>query len=342
MSTFTKYPKIKRLGHRENSGILDEGHLVVQEKLDGANFRFMLETHLNEQFHVEDRDIVCGSRNVAWKNGKDMDGAFEHVVEYVRERVHVGALSVAEDYYGGPLVVFGEAMHPHTLDYNWDEVPPFLGFDVYNSAEDVFLDWKHAEYIIEGIDLPTVPTIYEGPVEETPPDLTWFDDSLDGSSEESSSTEDDADGDIAVPQSAHRDGKAEGIVIHNEDTGQTAKYRSSEFKEKHGSQSPSNSDGYDPSDGEMLARQYTTEARVLKMIHKYEDRGREIEMAIMEDLWRAVFDDIIEEEYDEIFLGNYTINTKQFRSEVASITAAVLQRYLERPDGSVLNEVSEA
>lgn len=54
-----------------------------------------------------------------------------------------------------------------------------------------------------------------------------------------------------------------------------------------------------------------------------------------------VFDDIITEEYDDIFLGNHVIDTKEFRSEVASITADVLQQYLNRPQGSVLNQPAE-
>ena len=64
-------------------------------------------------------------------------------------------------------------------------------------------------------------------------------------------------------------------------------------------------------------------------------------MSLMEDLWREVFDDIIEEEYQTIFLGNHEIDTKEFRSEVASITANVLESYLERPQGSVLNELEQ-
>jgi hypothetical protein len=314
---FKKYPSIDRIGHDENNGILDGGHLVVQEKLDGANFRFT--------WDADEERVVFGSRNVEYWNEKDIDSAFMHAVEYVREHADTNVLDeLTSD--SSSIVVFGEAMHAHTLDYGepeqsgdaqtWVDVPNFIGFDVW-TLDDGFLDWAVASDIIDEIGLETVPIVYDGPAED------W--DAFPAEDEE-------------FPESEFRDGIPEGIVVSNETTGQTAKHRTQRFKEKHGTQSVADPDEYEPSGGVLLARQFTTEARVLKMIHKYKDRGETIEMGIMEDLWRDVFDDIIEEEYETIFLGNYTIDTKEFRSEVASITADVLQRYLSRPDGSVLNE----
>lgn len=294
-----KYPKIKRIGDSENNGILESDYLYVQEKLDGANFRFT--------YDEDEGRIVFGSRNVEYWNEKDTDKAFEHAVEYVREQVDLEAIEDLDRF-----VFFGEAMHPHTLDYDWESVPSFIGFDVYDQKEDIFLTPAEMELYFDVLNLPTAPVVYDGIHESY--------------------------NNVEVPESAYRDGIAEGIVIKNIGTGQRAKVRSKEFKEKHGGQSVSNPDSYEPDDAVVLARDFTTEARVLKMIHKYEDRGRDIEMSIMEDLWRDIFEDIIEEEFETIFLGNYNIDTQQFRSEVASITANVLETYLNRPDNSVLNQ----
>lgn len=316
--SFPKYPKIKRIGDDENAGILASGWIVVQEKMDGANFRFTREAHLDPEYHTEDRHLVFGSRNVAYKNEKDVDESFEHAIEFIRENIDIEALERLEEGWG-QLVFYGEAMHPHTLDYKWDDVPSFLGFDVVrvmDGGKTAYLDWNKSKGIFDAVDLPTAPIRHYGDPNEYDPD-----------------PED-------LEPSEYRNGMPEGVVIKNEETGQRAKVRTPKFKEKHGGQSPTNPDDYDPDDAEVLARTYTTEARVLKMIHKYEDRGRTIEMAVMEDLWEDVFDDIIEEEHDEIFLGNHVIDTKQFRSEVASITADVLDRYLSRPDESVLNEAA--
>lgn len=315
---FKKYPKIKRIGHEQNDGMLDGGYLIIQEKLDGANFRFT--------WDPDEERIVFGSRNVEYWNEKDIDKTFEHAVDFVRDTVYEDVLAEVNDDYDS-VTVFAEAMHAHTLDYGepeqdgnaqvWNSVPNVIAFDVWTRREG-FLDWNVATDIITNLGLETVPVVYDGLAEnwDGPP-------------------ADDAD----FPESEYRDGIPEGIVIRNEVTDQTAKLRTSKFKEKHDSQSVTDPDEYDPDDSVVLARQYTTEARVLKMIHKYEDRGKSVDsMEIMEELWRDVFEDILEEEADEIWLGNYTIDTKEFRSEVASITANVLQTYLERPDGSVLNE----
>jgi hypothetical protein len=315
---FKKYPKIRRIGHEDNSGILEDGHVVVKEKLDGGNFRLLREGHLEPEYHEKGRKIVFGSRNVEYKNEKDIDKNFAHAVEYVREKIDFNGLLKAETKWG-PLIVFGEAMHPHTLEYNWEDTPSFISFDVYAAEPGMFLDWDKARNIIEQMSLPITPVVYEGPAAGFKEEY-----GLDKWSENVSS--------------AYRDGLPEGVVIRNEDTGQTAKLRTQQFKEAHGTQSVTDPDDYEPSDSVVLARKFTTEARVLKMIHKYENRGRNIEMSVMEDLWGDVFEDIIEEEFSTIFFGNYEIDTKEFRSEVASITADVLQSYLQRPKGSVLNE----
>jgi chorismate mutase len=309
MSDFKKFPKIKRIGDDENSGILESGQLVIQEKMDGANFRFT--------YDPEDERLVFGSRNVEYWNEKDIDKNFTHAVDFVRDNIDLHALRHIDERHS--MTFFGEAMHAHTLDYRWEEVPSFLGFAIWDEYDELFLPWSSTEKIFDGIGLPTVPVRYTGWADRMPEAYEFPE--------------------PEIGDSEYRDGVPEGIVIWNQETNQIAKYRTEQFKERHGSQSVSNPDDYEPDDSVVLARQYTTEARVLKMIHKYRDRGRDIEMAMMEDLWRDIFDDIIEEEYDEIFLGNHVIDTKKFRSEVASITADVLQQYLSRPDGSALNEV---
>jgi hypothetical protein len=309
-----KYPKIKRIGHRSNDGILAEGteKIHVQEKMDGANFRFTLARNIDGGLPkaTDPNDIVFGSRNVVYKNDKDIDKNFRHAVEYVRKNIDRDELKLLNREVG-PVVVYGEAMHSHTLDYNWDDVPSFLGFDVYSHKHDQFASENDLNVFFKLMQLPTVPTV-----------------ELEGIEGEQ----------IEVPDSEYRDGVAEGIVIKNSWTGQRAKIRSEKFKEMHGSHNGKTPEEYEPDASKILAQKFTTEARVLKKIHKYEDYGRVIEMEVMEDLWEDVFDDIIDEEYDTIFYGNHDLDTQQFRSEVAGRTAEILRTYLNRPDDSVLNK----
>lgn len=305
-----RFDKIRRIGDEENNGILesDDGSLFLQEKMDGANFRFTLAANVEGvNARQPNQEVVFGSRNCVYKHDKDTNKSFRHAVEYVKQEIdRTAMLNLAKDY--GGVTVFGESMHPHTLDYDWDEVPSFLGFDIWSHERECYMNPKVVESRMKTLDLPFVPTL---PLNEWEP------------------------GDD-IPRSEYRDGPAEGLVIKNAETGQRAKIRSEEFQEAHGGPTGGNEE-YDGDDSIPLARKFTTEARILKHIHKANDRGESVGMKDMEWFWEEVFEDIIEEEFETIFLGNYQIDTKDFRSEVASLTANYLQNYLSRPDDSALN-----
>ena len=299
-----KYPKVYRIGHEANEGILGTGPLLVQEKMDGANFRF---TWSHEQGR-----LLFGSRNVEWRHEKDTNKRFRGAVEYAENNIDLAAFREYAEMFDG-FTVYGEAMMPHTLDYEWEDTPPVLVYDLF---DDLNGWWKRPYETAEELGLPAAPVLYEGPAE------SFSEDQLD------------------VPDSAYRDGVAEGIVIKNLETAQTAKYRSAEFKELHGNQNPASDDaaGYDEDASKVLARRFTTEARIKKEIAKMRDEGATVGMGMMDELWQRVFSDVMTEEFETIFLENHVLNTKRFRSEVAGLTAETLQRVLERPDNSVLND----
>lgn len=299
-----KYPKIHRLGHDESQGVLEAPRLTIHEKMDGANFRFQ---NAKDVEGVEsDEPLIFGSRNVVYTNEKDQDKNFRHAIDHVLENIDPGELALIRELYG-PVVFYGEAMHKHTLDYEWDDTPSFLGFDVWSVEQQRFISWPEASTMFENLGLATVPTV------------ELF--------------ADDVDADIDIPESVYRDGKAEGVVLKDYENQQFAKVRSDEFLGKHKQQMGQTADGErrEPRDTIKVANKLLSQDRwVEKQIHRYENEGRTIEMGIMEDLWRDVFEDIIEEEYATIFLGEWTIDTKDFRSHIASHTADELRRYMAR------------
>lgn len=317
-----KYPKVKRLGQAELS--LNQP-VDVLEKVDGANFRF---THGSNVEGADDESLVFGSRNIIYKNEKDIDKNFEHAIEYVRDNCHPDhfAKNVQKD---DELTIFAEAMHAHTLQYGaregvesgaptWEGVPNVLIFDAYSSNSG-WLNWPSVKAVARRAGLPVVETYHENHTFDSPEQ-------------------------VQIDWSSHyRDGVAEGVVLRKARGGQVkrAKYRTEAFLDKHNSASRSTEEINDESVelAEQLLRQ---EPWTEKMIHKYENHGRDIEMSIMEDLWRDVFDDIVEEEYETIMMGNWDINTKRFRSHIAGRVAENLREYLNRPDGSVLNEVNDS
>lgn len=305
-----KYPKVKRLGHEKTDGILNYP-VTILEKMDGANFRF---THSDNVDGVEEERLVFGSRNVVYKNEEDTDNNFEHAIEFVEERAGPEDFKEAE-MPGDSVTVFGEAMHPHTLDYDWDIVPNVLIFGAW-SEDQGWLGWQSVDKCARYLNLDTVPVLYREREYESPDELP------------------------DNPESEYRDGVAEGIVIRSKRGGvlRRAKLRTEKFIEMHGSAKKSGRP-LDGDDSIQLANELLRkEPWIKKQIHKYENRGRTIEMSIMDDLWRDVFDDIIEEEYETIFLGNYEINTKKFRSAIAGATADELRAHIERPEASVLNQ----
>ena len=61
--TFKTYNKIKIVGDFDNKGIFDnpEDEIVIEEKIDGANFRFM----------IKGDDIIFGSRTQELTENKE-------------------------------------------------------------------------------------------------------------------------------------------------------------------------------------------------------------------------------------------------------------------------------
>lgn len=107
---FKNYDKIHRLGKDEVEGILDEGHIFVQEKIDGAN----------TQIWLEDGEIHCGSRN------QEITEGFNGFVDYVKN--HEGIKALLQKFPEATL--YGEWLVRHTIGYNELSYRQWYMFDV--------------------------------------------------------------------------------------------------------------------------------------------------------------------------------------------------------------------
>jgi hypothetical protein len=273
MVDLKKFPKVRPIGHPETESLVEPGTVTIHEKMDGANFRF----------RVDGERILFGSRNVVYKNEKDIANAFEHAVEFIREQVSPTDLNPNYTY-------FGEAMHKHTLEYEWESVPSFLGFAIYNHGAGEIIPWSDARSVFDLLELPTVPVVEE-------------------------ITGNDVSADYEIPRSAYReDGKGEGVVFWHEN-GTKAKLRTDEFKEKH------NAPTSDPVDFEghgKLVNQYCTDTRIDKRINSLLDEGHTLSRELMGNgLPQDVSRDILEEHAHEIVGMNETVDLKEYRSLVA-------------------------
>ncbi|AGM11514.1 RNA ligase [Halogranum tailed virus 1] len=312
-----KYPKIKYPNDEEARGVFAKGDIVIQEKLDGGNFRFTHERNLDEEYHTDSRDIVFGSRNVQFKNVRDENKQFERPMNYIRENVNPQHILDVEDWYDGRLTFFGEAMTPHTLEYDWEETPGFVGFDVYDEASGRWLNHTELERAFEHLGLPTAEIV----------DIV--------------SAEAWDDYEVEVPQSEYGEVEAEGLTFKNYETQTFSKFVRDDFKEKNkktfggGGGNPNK----EPSGAEKLSYQYVTNARIEKNAHKMVDEGpfESLKMEMMQPtdghdgLPQAVIRDMAEEEGVNIFLNErWEVDIGEFRSITASRCAAVLKQMIQK------------
>lgn len=303
-----QFPSIPRV---ENAppDLFESGHLWIQEKVDGANFRFRLRESGMLQFG--DRSRV--------HSGDDIPEPYHHAVRHVREQFDREALrnSVADVE---SVVFFGEAMHEHAIDYDWERVPSFLGFDVWDADERGSSSSRtQSDDADEGRFLP--PDAVEQAYERLGLQP------INAVQKEVRATDFDPDS-YEIPQSDWYDGPAEGVVLRNK-TGGRAKLHHSDFREV---------DDTVPVDvsaeevegttedaeaiAEVLARKYATRHRVEKIVRKLEDRGQSV---TFDAVYERVVEDIVREEHKQLFHGERSIDVGAFRSEVA----ARVQQFLE-------------
>ncbi len=295
---FKKYDKIRIAGDPENQDMFSdpEDQIIIQEKLDGANFRFYI---------TEKGRIIFGSRGqqLTSDDGEEkMQKNFVRCVNFVGEMVWSNIdISQAKEYSG--LICFGECMVKHTMSYDWEQIPPFLGFDIFDTNKGIYLPFKEVCSIYEHFGLPMVPLVKATKVK----DLEEINDDL-------------------VPVSEYSTSKAEGIVFKNYKKQLMSKFVREEFKEKNekvfGKTKKKASD-----DEEYLVAVYCTNARIDKWIFKLVDEGNKFDMTLMHKLPTIVYKDIWDENYQEIYnLKNRTLNFGEFKKKVSHRCLEVLKQ----------------
>lgn len=215
----------------------EDDDIVIQEKIDGANFRF---SFLSD-------GLYFGSRE---NNLNDNAARFKPCMDYVRKRV-----SLTYPILG--FVFFGECCVPHRLQYDWEDIPPFVGYDVYNPRQGAFV--SDPESYFEALCLPYAPVVKRCKAGEI-----------------KSITED------LIPMSAYGNVRAEGVVFKNYKKQHFFKFVRQDFAEK-------------KSNRDYSVDTHLTTARVEKMVWKLVDEGHDLGVDLMHHLPTRVAQDIVEE-----------------------------------------------
>lgn len=273
---FKEYTKIKAIGHEENKKIFENPNdeIVIQEKMDGANFRFM----------IKDGKLVVGSRtqelheDIEHKYAKNFERCIREVLK-AYEGLNEDTLKASEG-----KVFYAECMVRHTMGYDWENIPPLLGFDIYALQSDNYLHYKNVKNLFAAWNLSIVPLIgikKAGEIKEINDDIVPI---------------------SKYPNPSSKDQKAEGIVFKNYDKQIFAKYVRNEFKEKNSEAFGGNPkyNKVDDTDNASIAFAYCTNARIDKCIFKLIDLGEKLDMTLMQKLPKMVYEDIMEEEWREI------------------------------------------
>ena len=282
------YPKIRPLGHNEIPDFLEhkEHEVVITEKLDGANLRFI--------FYAG--NIYFGTRNTIIDQAEEEESGWITTINYIKDKISLKNIEKYNNY-----TFFGEAMKKHTLSYNWETIPKFIGFEILDSDSN-WLKHDEMEKIFLEIGLSVVPVIKRCKIGDL----------------------DEQKLQKPIP-SLYRDGFAEGIVMKDQVTSERAKIVFDIPIEKPEKKSPI----VDSSDDLSLVHKYADSKRISKIILNLMDEGKPLEMSIMKDLPKAVWNDIISEDYFEILTSNWKLDLKNIRKLISNVSKDILISKIE-------------
>jgi len=299
-----KYPKIKIIGDEENKELLlnPDDEIVIQEKIDGGNFRFM----------YLDGSFIFGSRTQELEEDKQEEMAWKRCIGYVKRVSNKDILHEMSH-----CIFYGECCTRHSTPYDFEKMPPYLGFDIYDLDSHTFIHWVLAKKVFEDIGLYFVPVITTIKAKDMKP-LT----------------------DKDVPKSEYYDGQAEGIVFKNYNKQIFAKYVTLKHREI-ATKTFGGSKKWATNDTDKIIATYCTNPRIDKKIYELVHEGNKLEMALMKQLPNRVFYDIIDEQYRDIISKNNKIDVGNLRKGIAKRCLHVLQQMITNStfyQHSTLNE----
>ena len=140
------YMDIERLKPSFIEGFEVGDDIVIQEKIDGANFSI--------RYDKEDNSVKAFSRKKELNFSNNLRGAWEWSQKL--------SVDLIKNGLGDNLVLFGEWLVPHTVKYPDDKYQNAYFFDVYNTETEEYLIQDKVKKIISDLNLNYVPVFYIG------------------------------------------------------------------------------------------------------------------------------------------------------------------------------------
>ena len=137
---------IERLKDKYVDGFQKGDYIVVQEKIDGANFSI--------RYDEETDSIMAFSRKKTLDMENNLRGAWQWSQKLDKELV--------KEVLGINLILFAEWLVPHTIVYPNDKYKNAYCYDVYDVETAKYLTQDKVEDIVNRLGLVYVPVFYKG------------------------------------------------------------------------------------------------------------------------------------------------------------------------------------
>lgn len=141
-----KYMDIERLKVKYVDGFQPGDNIVVQEKIDGANFSI--------RYDEESDSIKAFSRKKLLDLGNNLRGAWEWSQKLDKDLVH--------SVLGSTLVLFGEWLVSHTIVYPDAKYQNAYFYDVWDTETETYLTQDRVDDIVRQLELIYVPVFFKG------------------------------------------------------------------------------------------------------------------------------------------------------------------------------------
>ena len=278
-----RFMDIERIKESNTIGFNKGDHIIIQEKIDGANAAIRYDS-------VTDT-IIAQSRKQILNINNNLRGFYEWSQTLDKELVKL--------VLGNNQILFGEWLCSHTVKYPDDKYNNFYSYDVYDTEKEQYLPQNKVKEIVSELGLIYVPVFYEGEF------ISW---------EHCMSF---------VGQTQMSGDTGEGIVIKNQTRLNDSNRRlpfyikivSDKFQEtkKVKKKKPNPQDLEVINQNLELAKTIITRARVEKMLNKFvdegilpEDWGAKEMPIVAKNLTKAVYEDCVKEEPNTVKqIGNF-------------------------------------
>jgi len=143
-----KYVNINRLKDKYAEGFKKDENITISEKIDGAN----------ASIQVKNGIVIARSRRNELTPTNNLQGFYEYVQKMNFELI--------KQVLGSDIILFGEWLVKHTINYPQDKFKNFYVFDSYSISQNTYLPWEKTKEIAEKLNLNTVPIFYIGPFKD--------------------------------------------------------------------------------------------------------------------------------------------------------------------------------